>query len=251
MNTFYHISNGKMVKYYCDIDDFMNEYIKDNDSNIINEIQMPVIADINIFLYHFLEYSRLKNVNIDLCDSNPVRIFAKLTNDFVFRFMKIICKSLYEKESYQNDMDMVYPYRKVYNNPKDLSNNKYTKKYLRNYKKSIFYFSIASFYGYKILIQPRNFNDFINMNIFENTDYDVKFKKEEELDIKNLESVYVKNVLYSRVIAMEPYTNTEKILLYNDEDPDYIKDFYGINDIEEVKSEDFFHKINRYPDVEM
>lgn len=246
MDTFYHISNGKNVKYLCYIDDFMNG----NEDLTINEIQMPIVADINIFLYHLLEYSREKGVNIELCDSRPIRIFTKLTNDFVFRYMRIICKSLYEKQSYQNDMNMVYPYRKMYNNPKDPSENKYTKKYLRNYKKSIIHFRIATFYGYDILIQPRNFNKYINDHIFSDDSYSVKFKTEEELDIKNLEYAFTKNAIFSRLNVMNPYTPTQKILLYtNNKNLKYIKKLYEINDIEELKTEEFYHKINRYPFV--
>jgi len=254
MNKFYHISNGEHTKYLYALDDYINN-MEPND--IMNEMQMPVVIknkeDINIFLQHLSDYSREKKVDIELCNSFPVRIFTKLTNDFLFRFMPILCKSLLNGHCYQNNRDFVYPYRKVYNNPNEINYendqvNNYSDQYKRNYKKSIFHFRIATFYGYDICIQPRSLNKYINDKIYNNPNYEVQFNEEEELDIKNLERIYKKDAFFSRLISMNPYLPTDKIFMYvNERNFKYIKKLYGIDDKEDVKSVEFFHKLNRYP----
>lgn len=244
MIDFYHISNGVIDKYFYDIDNYMNENIKNE--NVI----FPVVTDINIITNYLSIFSKRKNVDIEVCNSVPVRIFAKLTNYFVFDVMKGLCKILFDKgECFQDDRDIVYPYRLIYNNPKKNKDNiKYTDKYIKNYKKSIISFRIATFYGFNILIEENDFQNYVNNQIYENQNYVIPFKTVEELDLKNLISVYTKKALYTRLIDLNPYLDTQKIISYtNDKNLKYIKKLYNIESIDEVETEDFYHKLNRYP----
>lgn len=247
MKDVYHISNGKSYKYKSNVKYFLN---KNYD---LEQIQLPVKCNINIFIVELEKFSKESLQDIEIIHSFPIRIFTKITYNFIYDCMRDICAKLLKENIKQDDKNYVFPYRKIYNNPL-IDNLQYTNEYKRNYKKSIFSFKLVTLSGYDIIIQFKDFNDFINDKIYGDADYEVPFIENEITDLKNLQTVYKDSINYTnhrnfitRLAVINPFMPTEVILYFYDKYPEYIKKLYNIKSIDEIKSEEFFHRINQYP----